>query len=120
MSPGHEVGFDTDRKLWYCDILRDAAEADWPFVHLTLASFQPKSLDGLHISRVILAEFIQLTPDRSASIGVSGGPGSRQNGDRTARRLVFQDIVDVSSLRQPGLGRQARARMITLRRQFRP
>jgi hypothetical protein len=75
---GHEVGFDTDRKLWYCDIQMDAGDADWPFVRLALASFQPNSLPGLHISRVILAEFIQLTPDRSASIGLAGGPGSRE------------------------------------------
>jgi hypothetical protein len=65
---GHEVAFDEDRGLWYCDLEVDAGDAHWPFIRLALASYQPTSLPGLHLSGVVLADFVQLTPDRSATI----------------------------------------------------
>jgi len=65
---GHSVGYDNDRKLWFCDIELDAGAAYFPFIRLALARFQPKSLAGAHLSRVVLADFAQLVPNRSASI----------------------------------------------------
>jgi hypothetical protein len=54
--------------LWFCDIEMDPGEAYFPFVRLALARFQPDSIPDAHLSRVILAEFIQLLPGRTASI----------------------------------------------------
>lgn len=80
---GHEVAYDSDRRLWYCDMDIDAGQSYFPFVRLALARYQPHSLsraitgtgtsvlaadDNVHLSRVVLADFIQLTPNRSASI----------------------------------------------------
>jgi hypothetical protein len=67
---GHQVAYDDQhgRRLWYCDIEMDAGEAYFPFVRLALARYQPQSLPGAHLSRVVLADFAQLLPDRSASI----------------------------------------------------
>ena len=65
---GHTVHFDTDRKLWYADIEVDAGQADWPFIRLALAAYQPNSVTNLHLSPVILADIVQLTPDRTATI----------------------------------------------------
>lgn len=65
---GHEVGFDQDRGLWFCDVEVDGGTAFWPFIRLALASYQPTSLPGLHLSRVTLADFVQLTPDRYATL----------------------------------------------------
>ena len=80
---GHEVAYDDDRRLWYCDMDIDAGQSYFPFVRLALARYQPNSLSGavtgpstavdpndenVHLSRVVLADFIQLAPDRSASI----------------------------------------------------
>ncbi|MBI2322219.1 MAG: hypothetical protein HYU88_09075 [Chloroflexi bacterium] len=66
---GHAVGFDEQRRLWYCDIEIDAgASSYFPFVRLALARFQPNSVSGAHLSRVVLADFAQLTPDRSATL----------------------------------------------------
>ena len=39
-----------------------------PFVRLALARYQPKSLDGAHLSRVVQADFAQLAPERTATI----------------------------------------------------
>jgi hypothetical protein len=65
---GHAVAYDPKRQLWFCDIEMDPGEAYFPFVRLALARFQPDSIPDAHLSRVILAEFIQLVPGRSASI----------------------------------------------------
>jgi len=67
---GHKVSYDDShgRRLWYCDIQMDMAEAYFPFIRLALARYQPESVPDAHLSRVVLADFIQLMPDRTASI----------------------------------------------------
>jgi hypothetical protein len=65
---GHTVAYDATRQLWFCDIDMDPGQAYFPFVRLALARFQPDSVPDAHLSRVILAEFIQLLPGRGASI----------------------------------------------------
>lgn len=64
---GHEVAFDPVRKLWYCDIVLDCP-AYGPFVRLALARYQPNALAEAKLSRVVLTDFVQLTPDRSALV----------------------------------------------------
>ncbi len=60
------------RQLWYCDIEVDAGNLYFPFIRLALARYQPNSISrntwDCHLSKVILADFIQLAPDRLASI----------------------------------------------------
>jgi hypothetical protein len=65
---GHAVGYDADRKLWYCDIEIDAGPSYFPMVRLALARYQPNSVPNAHLSRVVLADFVQLTANRSASV----------------------------------------------------
>lgn len=67
---GHAVGYDETRRLWFCDIAIDAGESYYPFVRLALARYQPKSLPDAHLSRVVLAEYAQIAPDRQASITI--------------------------------------------------
>ena len=61
------------RKLWYCDLDLDTAEAYYPFIRLALARFQPNSrvvrgdLDfrfwrDLRLSPVVLADLVQTAP----------------------------------------------------------
>lgn len=65
---GHAVGYDEERELWYCDIEVDAGDSYYPFVRLALARYQPISVPDAHLSRVVLADFIQLAPDRNAVV----------------------------------------------------
>jgi hypothetical protein len=60
----HDVGFDDDRQLFYCDVEIDAGSSYFPFVRLALARYQPKSVQGAELSRVLLADFVQFAPDR--------------------------------------------------------
>lgn len=68
---GFQPEFDGDRGLWRCDLEMDPGRAYFPFVRLALARFQPDSLRGdndCRLSAVAQAEFMQLTPDRFASM----------------------------------------------------
>ncbi len=72
MVAGHEVGYDEERQLWYCDIEIDPGNAYFPFVRLALARYQPMSVKtastDVKLSRVVLANFAQLAPDRTATV----------------------------------------------------
>jgi hypothetical protein len=69
---GFKPEYDPARGLWFCDISFDPGQAlsYFPFVRLALARFQPHSLfsdDGLdsaHLSRAVLADYVQLAPHR--------------------------------------------------------
>lgn len=69
---GHEVHYDQDRRLWYCDLEMDIDQYYYPFIRLALARYQPKSVKtaqtDVKLSRVVQADFAQLAPDRTASI----------------------------------------------------
>lgn len=68
---GYKVEFDAERRLWFADIQIDTGNSYWPFVRLALARFQPKSVNGAHISQIVRADFIQLLPERRSDISVS-------------------------------------------------
>jgi len=85
---GHEVKFDSHGAAaglgarWYCDMevaeLADPKSVSgnalqltdvpsyFPFIQLALARYQPDSIPGVELSRVVRTDFIQLTPDRIA------------------------------------------------------
>lgn len=70
----HDVRFDQTRGLWACDIHLDTGQSYFPFVRLALARYQPHSLAGVELSAVVLADFGQLPPDRTATvIGLASG-----------------------------------------------
>jgi hypothetical protein len=81
---GHRPQFDPVRKLWYCDLQLDAGTSYFPFARLALARYQPYSIDGHHLSRIVFPEFVQLVAERTAGytkVGTSAvavslrGPG---------------------------------------------
>ncbi len=65
---GYQPEYDKDRQLWYCDIPIDTGVSYFPFVRLALVRFQPISVENAHLSRVVRADFVQLTPDRAATV----------------------------------------------------
>lgn len=60
----HDVFFDEERQLWYCDIEVTWGAAYFPFIRLALARYQPVALHAAHLSNVVLADFMPLVPDR--------------------------------------------------------
>jgi len=65
---GYPVQFDPERKLWYVDLTLDVHETYSPFVRLALVRYQPDALPDARLSRVVLADFAQLTPGRSVVV----------------------------------------------------
>jgi hypothetical protein len=60
----HDVFYDEDRQLWYCDIEVTWGNSYFPFIRLALARYQPEALPSAHLSNVVLADFMPLVPDR--------------------------------------------------------
>jgi hypothetical protein len=67
---GHTVQFDPKRRLWFCDIQFSNSLSYMPFVRLALGRYQPHSIAGVELSRIVLADYVQLTADRSAVISI--------------------------------------------------
>jgi hypothetical protein len=67
---GHEVAFDEERGLWFCDIGFGSPFAYTPFVRLALARYQPHSIQGVELSKVALADFAQIAPHRTALLSI--------------------------------------------------
>lgn len=69
---GHQVGHDDERLLWYCDIDISPGSSYFPFIRLALARFQPHSVKtgatDVSLSRVVLLDYIQLAPSRTATV----------------------------------------------------
>jgi hypothetical protein len=63
------VHYDADRRLWYGDVMVGLAKPTYgAFIRLALVRYQPYALREAKVSRVVLADFAQLTPDRSAVV----------------------------------------------------
>jgi hypothetical protein len=66
---GFAPRYDEDRMLWFADLtINLPSESYMPFVRLALVRYQPRALADAKVSRVVLADFAQLTPDRSAMV----------------------------------------------------
>jgi len=108
---GFRPEFDEERGLWFADLTIDTfTETYTPFVRLALVRYQPDALLEAKISRVVLADFAQLTPDRSAMVSadpfhprrlnvvVSGvaprGPGPEPGVPPTRVRVRVQERDD--------------------------
>ena len=100
----HDVAFDESRGLWYCDIEIDMPDEYFPFVQLGFARYQHNSLEHCHLSRVVRAEFIQLSPDRTVTINPTAAPGQQPTGQQFN---VTHTGVTYEAPGRPGAGRFA-------------
>ncbi|TRY31955.1 hypothetical protein [Aliiglaciecola sp. M165] len=70
----HDVYYDEQRDLWFCDIDISPKTAYYPFIRLALARYQPVSLPNNHLSNIVLADFATLANDRSITITPGNTP----------------------------------------------
>lgn len=98
---GHAVHYDTDRRLWYCDIEIENGDAYYPFVRLALARYQPFSVDDAHLSRVVMTDFIQLAPDRRAEVTPTRGGLAVTVTGYTGRNIVPDPVPPFLAEFQP-------------------
>ncbi len=115
---GHTVKYDADRDLWYADIEVSGAASYYPFIRLALARYQPISIalpnnpppTDAYLSRVVLADFAQLAPDRTATITTRNNSSDLNqitvsvNGLDATDGLLRKNLVEVSvQQQQPGV-----------------
>jgi hypothetical protein len=65
---GHSVQYDPIRELWYSDIVIDVGKSYTPMIRLALARYQPDSVPGAELSRVVLADVLSIEPGRIVTI----------------------------------------------------
>jgi hypothetical protein len=66
---GFPVEFDYETQKWFADLTVDIqSEAYTPFIRLAFVRYQPFALPDAKLSAVILADYAQLTPERSAMV----------------------------------------------------
>ncbi|MFT4294782.1 MAG: hypothetical protein QM582_05150 [Micropruina sp.] len=58
--------YNEERRRWFVDIGFPARF--WPFVQLALVRYQPYSVTGCHISKPVLCDYVQIPPERTASV----------------------------------------------------
>ncbi len=67
---GYPVQFDEERQMWFCDLAINPKNMYFPFIKLALARYQQHSVrkgtDDVCLSNVVMADFIQLMPDRTS------------------------------------------------------
>ena len=67
----YEPKYDEEEHRWYSDIhIKCDDTAYFPFVRLGLARYQPNAIERCKLSEIVTSEFIQLAPDRGATVRV--------------------------------------------------
>jgi hypothetical protein len=74
-AAGFAPVYDSGRGLWFADIEMNVERGYFPFVRLALARFQPTSVPGAHLSRVVVSDFIQLVPHRQVEYDLNNAVG---------------------------------------------
>ncbi len=63
---GFAVEYDPERKRWFADIQIETRSAYYPFLKLVFCRFQPRAIPGMHLSRAVQTQYIQVAPDRTS------------------------------------------------------
>jgi hypothetical protein len=85
----HDVFYDPERELWYCDIEIDQGASYWPMVRLAVARYQPVSVSGAELSEVVLVDVMPLVADRWLNV--------RRGGEGRVHVAVFGNTFSNSS-----------------------
>jgi len=64
---GYQPEFHPGRKQWFVDVAMDPGDSLWPFVRLVVARYQPDSLPERDLSPVVLTDWVQPLPERTAT-----------------------------------------------------
>lgn len=110
MALGYLPQYSEERGLWYVDIAFSPRATFWPFLRLALARYQPESVPGKHLSLPVRADFVQVAPERTASVSrtderhvrvvVSGYTGHRGGRTHEWAAAVGQNRVVVARLQE--------------------
>lgn len=93
----YPVHFDEERQLWFCDLAINPGNLYFPFIKLALARYQPHSVrkgsDDVCLSDVVMADFIQLMPDRTSTLQFRKDDTNSQF-TLTVEGTIYSDILN--------------------------
>ena len=97
--------YDAPNQRWFADIDIATPDAYFPFIRLALVRYQPKSLEWLELSQVVLADIVQTLPDRTLTV-TRPDPATLSV---TVSGPTYGSIADTSGVRaeEAALGRMA-------------
>ncbi|MGD8863424.1 MAG: hypothetical protein PVI30_25645 [Myxococcales bacterium] len=105
---GFEVEWDEEAGSWFCDIEIDSGAAYFPFLRFSFCRFQPDSIDGAHLSAAVPTDFIQVLPDRVATIRRNDDDftvtlsGFTQDNDEGPQDVDTPEQPNLNQLQLPG------------------
>ncbi|MFI6151799.1 hypothetical protein ACIBCA_03775 [Kitasatospora sp. NPDC051170] len=67
-----QPAYDPETRRWFCDLDLDTGDAYQPFVRLALVRYQPKAIDGAHLSPVVLTDLLRTLPERVLTVQGTG------------------------------------------------
>lgn len=65
---GYEAEFHRERGQWCVDVVMNPGDVLWPFVRLAVARYQPDSLAECALSPVVMTDWVQPLPERTATV----------------------------------------------------
>ncbi|KQY25956.1 hypothetical protein [Rhizobium sp. Root483D2] len=65
----YDVEIDAERNVVWCDVQVDPGRAYFPFLRYAVGRYQPKSIDGAALSKIVTSDFVQISPTRTVSLG---------------------------------------------------
>ncbi len=67
----HAVEFDEHEGEYFADVRVEGHGTAYPWVRFVLTRFQPESCEGMHVSRVVSAQFAQVMPNQWITVSES-------------------------------------------------
>jgi len=65
----YDVEIDAERNVVWCDVQVDPGRAYFPFIRYAVARYQPKSIAGATLSKIVTSDFVQISPTRTVYVG---------------------------------------------------
>lgn len=87
----YDVEIDAERNVVWCDVQVDPGRAYCPFIRYAVARYQPKSIEGASLSKIVTSDFVQISPTRTVYFG------SVKDGKRAVTVSGFSYVEEGSS-----------------------
>jgi hypothetical protein len=97
---GYRPQYSDERRKWFVDVALNPGVVVWPFIRLAVARYQPASIANAELSAPVLCDFVQVPPERAATVSRLDERGVRVvvTGPITHRPMGGRGASDVDSI----------------------
>lgn len=99
---GYRPQYSQERRKWFVDVALNPGIVVWPFIRLAVARYQPASIANAELSAPVLCDFVQVPPERAATVSRLDERGVRVvvTGPITHRPMAGGHATDVEHIVQ--------------------